>query len=134
MLEVALAQSPNNIACQYHTARLLFDTGLYREALNLLAVLRCLSPDEAHVFYLLGRVHRKLNNHHVALVSYSWATEIDPRGEQNQSALTDHGPYDDDPIDFSESRTSAVLTESSSALITSTSNASSSIIATSINN
>lgn len=124
MLEVALAQSPNNVACQYHMARLLFDTGRYREALDLLAVLRCLSPDEAHVFYLLGRVHRKLNNHHVALVSYSWATEIDPRGEQNHSALSDQGPYDDDPIDFSsESRTttSAVLAESS-AIIATTSN------------
>ncbi|KAI1722318.1 anaphase-promoting complex, cyclosome, subunit 3 domain-containing protein [Ditylenchus destructor] len=105
-LEKALGYAPNNVACRYHKARLLFDIGEYAKSLDELMELKALSPDEAHVFYLLGRVHRKMGNHHAALLSYSWATEIDPRGEQNHSALSDQGPYDDDPIDFSESRNS----------------------------
>uniref|UniRef100_A0A915DYN7 Cell division cycle protein 27 homolog n=1 Tax=Ditylenchus dipsaci TaxID=166011 RepID=A0A915DYN7_9BILA len=88
-LERALGFSPNNVACRYHKARLLFDTGHYKESLDELMELKALSPDEAHVFYLLGRVHRKLGNQHMALLSYSWATEMDPRGEQAQKGLFD---------------------------------------------
>lgn len=101
-LERALNFAPNNVACLYHKARLLFDTGYYKRSMDELLKLKHLSPDEAHVFYLLGRVYRKLGDHHMALLSYSWATEIDPRGEQNHSALSDQGPYDDDPVDFNE--------------------------------
>ncbi|KAL3091024.1 hypothetical protein niasHT_023624 [Heterodera trifolii] len=98
-LESALKHSPNNVPCRFHKARLLFDIGKYEAARAELEELRVLSPDEAHVFFLLGRVNRKLGNTHMALLNFSWATEIDPRGEQNNSALTqDKGPYDDEPI------------------------------------
>ncbi|KAI3410076.1 TPR [Globodera pallida] len=98
-LESALKHSPNNVPCRFHKARLLFDVGNYEAARVELEELRVLSPDEAHVFFLLGRVNRKLGNTHLALLNFSWATEIDPRGEQNNSALTqDKGPYDDEPI------------------------------------
>jgi len=105
-LNRALARAPNNVACRYHKARLLFDTGNYPKAMDDLSELKVLSPEEAHVFFLLGRVHRKLGNSHQALLNFSWATEIDPRGEQNQnhSAISDQGPYDDDPIDFNDAR------------------------------
>lgn len=33
-------------------------------------------------FVSLGKVHRRLENMHKALLNYSWATEMDPRGEQ----------------------------------------------------
>lgn len=98
-LERALKQQPNNVACRFHKARLLFDTGCYEQAKTELEELKVLSPDEAHVFFLLGRVNRKLGNTHLALLNFSMATEIDPRGEQNQSVLTTNKePYDDEPI------------------------------------
>jgi anaphase-promoting complex subunit 3 len=108
-LDRALQYAPNNVACRYHKARLLFDSGSYSNALKELTELKSLSPDEAHVFFLLGRVHRKLGNNHMALLNFSWATEIDPRGEQNTSALSaDHVTYDDDPIEYSsEARNSS---------------------------
>ncbi|VDN44704.1 unnamed protein product [Gongylonema pulchrum] len=31
----------------------------------------------------------------MALLNFSWAAEMDPRGEQSQSSLSD-APYDDD--------------------------------------
>ena len=105
-LNRALSGAPNNVACRYHKARLLFDIGSYTESMAELSDLKVLSPDEAHVFFLLGRVHRKLGNSHMALLNFSWATEIDPRGEQNHSAISEQGPYDDDPIDFNEARES----------------------------
>lgn len=116
-LETALKHSPNNVPCRYHKARLLFDVGKYNEALQELKELKLLSPDEAYVFFLLGRVHRKLGNKNEALKNFNFATEIDPRGDQNQSRISEQGgkfhngkihiqlfcnvllgPYDDDPI------------------------------------
>lgn len=88
ILNTALKFSPNNVACRYHKARLLFDMKRYADALKELQELKVLSPDEANIFFLLGRVYRKLGNHHLALVNFSWATEIDPRGDQNHSTIT----------------------------------------------
>jgi hypothetical protein len=65
--------------------------------------LKVLSPDEAHIFFLLGRVHRKLNNPHLAMLNFSWATEIDPRGEQNNQSAVSEGMTYDDAVDFNDS-------------------------------
>ncbi|CAD5208006.1 unnamed protein product [Bursaphelenchus xylophilus] len=97
-LRRALEIDPNSIASRYHKARILFDQAQYKEAEKELNELKNLSPDEAHVFFLLGRVHRRLGDQHRAMLNFSWATEIDPRGEQNQSTVSD-GPYDDDAVD-----------------------------------
>ncbi|CAD5205504.1 unnamed protein product [Bursaphelenchus okinawaensis] len=97
-LRRALEIEPNSIASRYHKARILFDQQQYKEAEKELNDLKNLSPDEAHVFFLLGRVHRRLGDQHRAMLNFSWATEIDPRGEQNQSTVSD-GPYDDDAVD-----------------------------------
>jgi anaphase-promoting complex subunit 3 len=94
-LERALKQTPNNVPCRYHKARLLFDTGRYEEALHELKELKLLAPDEAHVFFLLGRVHKKLNGdkNNKALINFNFATEIDPRGDQNQSRISEGIKY-----------------------------------------
>jgi len=69
-LERALKHQPNNVPCRFHRARLLFDTGHYEQAKLELEELKVLSPDEAHVFFLLGRVNRKLGATHKALVNF----------------------------------------------------------------
>lgn len=48
------------------------------------------------VFFLLGRVHKKLGDTHLALLNFSLAAEMDPRGEQSRNNFTD-SPYDDEP-------------------------------------
>jgi anaphase-promoting complex subunit 3 len=69
-LERALKHQPNNVPCRFHKARLLFDTGRYAQAKTELEELKVLSPDEANVFFLLGRVNRKLGNTHMALLNF----------------------------------------------------------------
>jgi len=102
-LENALKLEPSSVVCRYHKAKILFDNKDYNAAVQELNELKVLSPDEANVFFLLGRVHRKLNNPHLAMLNFSWATEIDPRGEQNNQSAVSEGPYDDDAADFNDS-------------------------------
>ncbi|ETN86108.1 hypothetical protein NECAME_06081 [Necator americanus] len=44
-----------------------------------------------------GKVHRRLGNNHLALLNYSWATEMDPRGEQMLGHAGERSYDDDDP-------------------------------------
>ncbi|CAI4222443.1 unnamed protein product [Auanema sp. JU1783] len=97
LLNTALELNPNDVACRYNRARLLYETKQYDKCVEELNELKGLSPDEAYIFHLLGKVHRRLGNTHLALLNYSWATEMDPRGEQ----MLAHGaggenPYDDE--------------------------------------
>ncbi|KAI6204151.1 hypothetical protein M3Y94_00639100 [Aphelenchoides besseyi] len=102
-LNRALQLQPNSVVCRFHRARLLFDKGDFQAAEKELNELKVMSPDEAHVFFLLGRVYRKLNNPHLAMLNFAWATEIDPRGEQNNQSAVSEGTYDDDAADTTES-------------------------------
>lgn len=82
LAEKALALNPEDVACRFNRARLLFETKQNEKCLEELKQLRQSSPDEAFVFHLLARVERRLGNTHLALLNYSWAAELDPRGEQ----------------------------------------------------
>lgn len=117
-LNRALEIQPQSVVCRFHKARILFDTRKYAEAERELNDLRSLSPDEAHVFYLLGRVHRKLDNAHLAMLNFSWATEIDPRGEQNNASVVSEGTYDGDAADLTDiSRRGAVAAAAAAAAV-----------------
>ncbi|EYC03052.1 hypothetical protein Y032_0096g2917 [Ancylostoma ceylanicum] len=94
----ALALDPDDVACRYNRARLLFDTKRNEECVKELNELKEVSPDEAYIYHLLGRkVHRRLGNNHLALLNYSWATEMDPRGEQMLGHAGERSYDDDDP-------------------------------------
>lgn len=41
-------------------------------------------------------MHKKLGNTHLALINFSWAAEMDPRGEQSHHNINED-PYDDEP-------------------------------------
>ncbi|VDN19482.1 unnamed protein product [Gongylonema pulchrum] len=95
LLQRALKISPDNTACRFYRARLLYELHDYVQCRDELNDLKRSAHDEAQVFFLLGRVHRRLGDTHLALLNFSWAAEMDPRGEQSQSSLSD-APYDDD--------------------------------------
>ncbi|VBB32702.1 unnamed protein product [Acanthocheilonema viteae] len=96
LLQNALKISPNNAACRFYRARLLYEMHDYAQCLEELNDLKLIAHDEAQVFFLLGRVHKKLGDTHLALLNFSLAAEMDPRGEQSRNNFTD-APYDDEP-------------------------------------
>ncbi|EJW77174.1 hypothetical protein WUBG_11917 [Wuchereria bancrofti] len=96
LLQNALKISPDNAACRFYRARLLYEMHDYARCLEELNDLKLIAHDEAQVFFLLGRVHKKLGDTHLALLNFSLAAEMDPRGEQSRNNFTD-APYDDEP-------------------------------------
>uniref|UniRef100_A0A915BQ60 Cell division cycle protein 27 homolog n=1 Tax=Parascaris univalens TaxID=6257 RepID=A0A915BQ60_PARUN len=95
LLQRALKITPENAACRFYRARLLYEKHEYERCKDELNELKLYAHDEAQVFFLLGRVYKKLGNTQMALLNFSWAAEMDPRGEQSHNSLAE-GPYDDE--------------------------------------
>ncbi|CAL2030511.1 unnamed protein product [Caenorhabditis brenneri] len=98
LIDRALTLNPLDVACRFNRARLLFEAQRNEECLVELDKLKASSPDEAFIFHLLARVHRRMGNTHLSLLNYSWAAELDPRGEQNvaDNNAINREEYEDD--------------------------------------
>ncbi|CAG4962566.1 unnamed protein product [Colias eurytheme] len=79
-LERAVALDTENPLCRFHRASVLLRAGRPQDALADLQHLKDIAPRESLVYYLLGKVHNKLGNSHLALMHFSWATDLDPKG------------------------------------------------------
>ncbi|GBP50660.1 Cell division cycle protein 27 homolog [Eumeta japonica] len=79
-LERAVAADPANPLCRFHRASVLLRAGRPQDALKDLLHLKDIAPRESLVYYLLGKVHNKLGNSHLAVMHFSWATDLDPKG------------------------------------------------------
>lgn len=79
-LERAVALDTDNPLCRFHRANLLLRSGRPQEALADLHHLKDIAPRESLVYYMLGKVHNKLGNTHLAMMHFSWATDLDPKG------------------------------------------------------
>lgn len=83
-LSAAVANDPKNPLCKFHRASIFFAAGRYAEALKELEELKEIVPKESLVYYLTGKVHKKLGNSHLSLMHFSWATDLDPKGANSQ--------------------------------------------------
>ncbi|XP_077997819.1 cell division cycle protein 27 homolog [Glandiceps talaboti] len=83
-LDTALKANPSHALCKFHKASILFATERYQEALNELEELKEIVPTESLVYFLLGKVFKKLGQTHLALMNFSWAMDLDPKGTNNQ--------------------------------------------------
>ncbi|KAL1128844.1 hypothetical protein AAG570_013378, partial [Ranatra chinensis] len=83
-LNKAILLEPNNPLCKFHRASILASCNRHQEALAELEQLKELVPKESLVYYLTGKVHKKLGNTHLALMHFSWATDLDPKGATTQ--------------------------------------------------
>lgn len=80
----AIASNPKSPLCKFHRASVYFALGRHVEALKELEELKEIIPKESSVYYLIGKVHKKLGNTDLALQHFSWATDLDPKGASNQ--------------------------------------------------
>ncbi|XP_071148827.1 cell division cycle protein 27 homolog [Mytilus edulis] len=83
-LNKAIATDPRNPLCKFHRASILFASDKHNEALKELEELKQIVPKESLVYFLIGKVHKKLGNTHFALMNFSWAMDLDPKGINNQ--------------------------------------------------
>ncbi|XP_050044601.1 cell division cycle protein 27 homolog isoform X2 [Dermacentor andersoni] len=83
-LNRAISMEPRNPLCKFQRATIFFSVDRYQEALKELDELKQLVPKESLVYFLSGKVHKKLGNTHLALMNFSWAMDLDPKGANNQ--------------------------------------------------
>ncbi|XP_064121754.1 cell division cycle protein 27 homolog [Macrobrachium nipponense] len=123
-LNRALKVEPRNPLCKYHRASILHSTDHHQEALDELNHLKEIVPKESNVYFLLGKVHKKLGQTHLALMNFSWALDLDPKGANNPlkeaiDPAINRFPVDDDdttnnnPHDNGSDGSSLVAAESS---------------------
>lgn len=83
-LNAAIVNDPKNPLCKFHRGQVYFNLGRHAEALKELEELKEIVPKESLVYYLIGKVHKKLGNTDLALMHFSWATDLDPKGASSQ--------------------------------------------------
>lgn len=83
-LNHAIANNPKNALCKFHRGSIYFAVGRHAEALKELEELKEIVPKESLVYFLIGKVHKKLGNIDLALMYFSWATGLDPKGASSQ--------------------------------------------------
>ncbi|XP_021944075.1 cell division cycle protein 27 homolog [Folsomia candida] len=79
----ALQQSPGDALCKFHRASVLFAGGKLEESLKELEELKRIVPKESLVHFLIAKIHSKRGSTHKALLHFSWATDLDPKGANN---------------------------------------------------
>lgn len=83
-LNKAISMEPKNPLCKFHRATIHFTADRYQDALKELDELKQIVPKESLVYFISGKVHKKLGNTHLALMNFSWAMDLDPKGANNQ--------------------------------------------------
>ncbi|KAG9350215.1 hypothetical protein JZ751_026568 [Albula glossodonta] len=83
-LNKAISIDPKNPLCKFHRASILFANEKYKAALQELEELKQIVPKESLVYFLIGKVYKKLGQTHLALMNFSWAMDLDPKGVNNQ--------------------------------------------------
>lgn len=123
-LNKAIEDDPDNHLCKFHRASINFSIGRNAEALEEFEELKNIVPKESLVYYSIGKVsvwnqslwekfrklilylyfflqiHKKLGNTHLALMYFSWATDLDPKGVNSQikEAIMSPGQGEDESL------------------------------------
>ena len=82
-LSRALQIDPDNALCRFHKATIYSALDDNDKALKELDELKRIVPKESMVYFLIGKIHKKTGNTHTALMNFSWAMELDPKGANN---------------------------------------------------
>ncbi|KAF5269999.1 hypothetical protein FQR65_LT05798 [Abscondita terminalis] len=81
---MAINNDNKNALCKFQRGSIYFALGRHQEALKELEELKEIVPKESLVYYLIGKVHKNLGNTDLALMHFSWATDLDPKGASSQ--------------------------------------------------
>ncbi|XP_057673548.1 cell division cycle protein 27 homolog isoform X2 [Corythoichthys intestinalis] len=119
-LNKAIGIDPTNPLCKFHRASILFANDKYKAALQELEELKQIVPKESLVYFLIGKVYKKLGQTHLALMNFSWAMDLDPKGANNQikDAIDKrYLPEDEAAAEGDDSKDSSVMTDADDSLL-----------------
>eukprot|EP00039_Didymoeca_costata_P001234 m.50940 g.50940 ORF g.50940 m.50940 type:complete len:730 (+) comp10694_c0_seq1:232-2421(+) len=92
-IEAALAMDSSIPLVKFNKAKILFSLGRNQEALDELQELKLLAPQESSIYFLMGRIYKKMNMQDKALIHFTWAINVDPKDPNNK--LTKENLEDD---------------------------------------
>lgn len=75
-LSEAIKLEPKNPLSKFHRASMNLSIGKVQDALSELEELKQIVPKESVVYYLVGKIHKQLGNIDLALMHFSWATDL----------------------------------------------------------
>ena len=75
----ALALAPNSALARFKKARVLMSLRLYSDALVELEALKNLAPEEANVFFLLGKCYKGLGRRADSVRTFTTALNLDAK-------------------------------------------------------
>ena len=78
LLQRAIALDGRNQLAKYERAAVLLSEDRFQDALEELESLKEVAPREASVFFLMGRIYKKLNLPEEAMVNFSTALDLKP--------------------------------------------------------
>ena len=78
LLQRAIALDGRNPLAKYERAAVLLSEDRFQDALQELESLKEVAPREASVFFLMGRIYKKLNLPEEAMVNFSTALDLKP--------------------------------------------------------
>lgn len=75
----ALALSPNSALARFKKARVLMTLRMHTDALEELEILKDLAPEEANVFFLLGKCYKGLGMRGASVKAFTTALNLDAK-------------------------------------------------------
>ncbi|KAI2797719.1 anaphase-promoting complex subunit cdc27 [Blomia tropicalis] len=84
LLDKALKLDPTNSLVKFHRASINFALEKYPIAMEELEELKKIVPKESMVYFVIGKIHKQNNDTHLALMNFTWAMELDPKGASTQ--------------------------------------------------
>lgn len=78
----ALSLAPNSALARFKKARVLMNMRHYHEALAELDALKVIAPDEANVFFLLGKCYKGLGDRALSVRAFTTALNLDAKAAQ----------------------------------------------------
>ncbi|KIW29575.1 uncharacterized protein PV07_05382 [Cladophialophora immunda] len=98
----ACSLAPQSALSRFKKARCLMSLGRPREALAELMILRDVVPDEANVWFLMGRLYKTLRDKGNAVRAFTMALNLDPKAAQFIKDAMESLDDDDDDYDEDE--------------------------------
>ncbi|ETI19355.1 hypothetical protein G647_09187 [Cladophialophora carrionii CBS 160.54] len=102
MYSRACSLAPQSALSRFKKARCLMSLGRPKEALAELKILRDVVPDEANVWFLMGRLYKILGEKGNAVRAFTMALNLDPKAAQFIKDAMESLDDDDDEFDDDE--------------------------------
>jgi anaphase-promoting complex subunit 3 len=98
LLSHAISMDPKNPLARYEMATVLMSDENYDDALRELQILQEIAPKEASVYFLMGRIHKKLGEHEKAMINFSIALDLRPSNTDVNSIKNQIEKLDSDEL------------------------------------